>query len=104
MTVSRRRQEAVWALCNGKDFTYDIDNDIVTMINPEDVAPTTAEIDAQEIIQTQLWEDKRYARQRARAYNKLNQFELMYDDAINGTNKWQEAIDEIKARYPKPSE
>lgn len=37
-------------------------------------------------------------------YGDLNQFELLSDDAINGTNKYAEAILAIKAKYPKPSE
>ena len=47
---------------------------------------------------------KTYQRLRKAEYDKLNQYELMFDDKINGTTKWQEAINEIKARYPKPSE
>ena len=30
-----------------------------------------------------------------------NQFEMMYDDAKNGTTVWIDAIDAIKAAVPK---
>jgi hypothetical protein len=31
----------------------------------------------------------------------LRQFELQYDDEINGTTTWKDAIEEIKKKYPK---
>jgi len=39
---------------------------------------------------------------RIREYGYLNQFEMMYDDKINNTNTWEEAILTIKSKYPKP--
>tara|TARA_Y100001951_G_scaffold89634_1_gene82190 strand:- start:399 stop:707 length:309 start_codon:yes stop_codon:yes gene_type:complete len=42
-----------------------------------------------------------YARLRKREYDKLNQFELIYDDKINSTDKWGEAIAKIKKDIPK---
>jgi hypothetical protein len=35
-------------------------------------------------------------------YDKLNQDELRYNDFLNGTNTWVEAIQAIKEKYPKP--
>ena len=43
------------------------------------------------------WEQERIA-----AYNELNQFELIGDDAANGTTTHVDAIAAIKAQYPKP--
>ena len=43
------------------------------------------------------WEQERIA-----AYNDLNQFELIGDDAINGTTTHKDAILAIKAAHPKP--
>ena len=48
------------------------------------------------------WKNNAYARLRKIEYDKLNQYELMYDDQINGTTTWQDAIEAIKAKYPKP--
>jgi len=42
-----------------------------------------------------------YSRLRKEEYNKLNQYELQFDDLTNGTNTWEAAILEIKAKYPK---
>tara|TARA_Y100000310_G_C20522510_1_gene734374 strand:- start:242 stop:586 length:345 start_codon:yes stop_codon:yes gene_type:complete len=50
-----------------------------------------AEYDAQE-----------YARNRKEEYDSLNQFELISDDAINGTTTHKDAIKAIKSKYPKP--
>jgi len=42
-----------------------------------------------------------YARNRKTAYDKLNQLELISDDAINGTTTHKDAVLAIKAQYPK---
>jgi len=44
---------------------------------------------------------KTYADKRREEYNKLNQFELIGEDAINGTTNHKDAILAIKAKYPK---
>jgi len=43
-----------------------------------------------------------YQRDRAAEYAKLNQDELRFDDMMNGTTTWKDAILAIKAKYPKP--
>lgn len=43
-----------------------------------------------------------YQRLRKAEYDKLNQYEMMFDDQINGTNTWVDAINAIKAQFPKP--
>ena len=50
------------------------------------------------------YEDTQYLRDRKIAYDQLNQFDLQYNDKENGTNTWQEAIQAIKDKYPKPSD
>lgn len=45
-----------------------------------------------------------YAIDRFYAYSKLNQFEMIYNDMINGTTTWLEAIKSIKEKFPKPSD
>jgi hypothetical protein len=44
---------------------------------------------------------KKYARQRKIEYDKLNQFELMTDDAANSTTTHADAIAAIKTKWPK---
>ena len=43
------------------------------------------------------WYDKRVA-----AYQELNQDEMRFDDQVNTTTTWIDAIKAIKAKYPKP--
>ena len=42
-----------------------------------------------------------YSRQRKAEYDKLNQDEMRYDDLVNGTTTWQDAIAAIKTSIPK---
>ena len=44
---------------------------------------------------------KTYADKRKAEYDVLNQFELIGEDAINGTTNHKDAILAIKAKYPK---
>lgn len=91
---------ALWSVTNSEQ-TYE---GLVWDESNEDDAPTEAEVQAKmDEIQAQR-DATLYQRLRKAEYNKLNQYELMFDDKINGTTKWEEAINEIKARYPKPSE
>ena len=43
-----------------------------------------------------------YADKRKEEYNNLPQFEMIYDDKVNETNYWVEAIQAIKKTFPKP--
>ena len=42
-----------------------------------------------------------YSRSRKEEYDKLNQFELIGEDSINGTTNHRDAILAIKEKYPK---
>ena len=42
-----------------------------------------------------------YSRQRKAKYDLLNQFEMQFDDAANGTTTWIDAINAIKQEFPK---
>jgi hypothetical protein len=45
---------------------------------------------------------KQYQRDRAKAYPSIQeQLDMQYWDKINGTNNWQDAINAVKAQYPK---
>ena len=58
-------------------------------------------------IQTELnnlqaaYDSQAYARSRKAEYDKLNQDEMRYDDLVNGTTTWQDAIAAIKTSIPK---
>jgi hypothetical protein len=42
-----------------------------------------------------------YQRDRKVEYIKLNQFELQFDDSQDNGTRWVDAINAIKAKYPK---
>jgi len=43
-----------------------------------------------------------YADRRKAKYDALSQFEMQFDDAANSTTTWVDAINAIKAEFPKP--
>ncbi len=47
------------------------------------------------------WQAKAYARSRKAKYDLLNQDEIRFDDIINSTTTWVDAINAIKKEYPK---
>ena len=47
------------------------------------------------------YDNKQYQRDRKAEYDKLNQFELIGEDSINGTTNHRDAILAIKDKYPK---
>jgi len=67
----------------------------------------TTPIPANEILVKQQeliteYNSKKYQRDRAIDYPSLaDQLDMQYWDKINGTNKWQQAINAVKQKYPK---
>ncbi len=48
------------------------------------------------------YEAKQYQRDRAKAYPSIQeQLDLQYWDKVNGTDTWEQAINAVKAQYPK---
>ena len=48
------------------------------------------------------WDAKNYSRNRKAKYDLLNQDEMRFDDVVNSTTTWVDAIKEIKTAHPKP--
>ena len=67
----------------------------------------TTPIPANEILAKQQeliteYNSKQYQRDRAKDYPSIqDQLDMQYWDKINGTNKWQQAINAVKQKYPK---
>ena len=65
--------------------------------------PTQAEIDAELIRLQAEYDAQEYARSRDAEYPSLkDQQDMQFHDAIDGTTTWQDAIQAIKDKYPKP--
>ena len=75
--------------------------DVIEWMDTVQTQPTDTEITA-EISRLQgIYDSQEYARARATEYSALNQFEMQFDDQVNGTTTWVDAINDIKARFPK---
>ena len=83
---------------------FSIENDDINQITWHN---GTAPIPANEILAKQQeliveYNAKQYQRDRAKAYPSIQeQLDLQYWDKINNTNKWEEAINAVKNKYPK---
>lgn len=76
--------------------------DTVIFDDPTDPTnPTEGDIQYTLDVLNEKYVRDEYIRLRVVAYAKLNQDELRFDDIINGTNTWVEAIQAIKAEFPK---
>jgi len=71
------------------------------VIHSDDAKPTEQEC-TDGVVELQAeYDSQEYARNRKAEYDQLNQFEMQFDDNRDGTTTWVDAINEIKARYPK---
>jgi len=63
--------------------------------------PSDSEITAEVTRLQAEYDSLAYARSRKQEYDKLPQFEMQFDDQQNNTTTWVDAINDIKARFPK---
>ena len=59
------------------------------------------EVDAEVIRLQAEYDSLSYARSRKQEYDKLNQWEMQFDDQREGTTTWVDSINEIKSQFPK---
>ena len=76
----------------------------ITWLDSKQTQPTDLEIEAEMTRLQSVYDAQEYARKRKAKYDALNQFELISDDAMNGTTTHKDAILAIKAEFPKPQE
>jgi hypothetical protein len=81
-------------------FNLHSDN-IIEWYDTEQTQPTDSEIQAEIIRLQAVYDSQEYARLRKAEYDQLNQFEMQFDDNRDGTTTWVDAVNSIKARYPK---
>jgi hypothetical protein len=60
-------------------------------------------VDAEIVRLQAAYDSQDYARKRRVEYAKLNQYEMMFDDQRDSTTTWVDAVNAIKAQFPKPS-
>ena len=65
--------------------------------------PSQAELEAECDRLHQVWINNQYQRDRVQEYPPItNQLDMLYWDKVNGTNNWEQAIQAVKDKYPKP--
>lgn len=100
MQITIGKAQALQSLRPGAEWV--LRGDELEWMDANQTAPTEAELVA-EVARLQAdYDAKEYQRLRKAEYDRLNQFELQFDDAANGTTTWADAINAIKAKYPKP--
>ena len=93
--------EAIQSLVPNAVWTNTADGAIDWMDDSK-TQPTDSAIEAEMTRLQSVYESQEYARKRKAKYDALNQFELISDDAINGTTTHKDAILAIKSEFPKP--
>ena len=86
----------------GDDGEFEISGAGVVTYLTGTTAKTDSEVTAEMTRIQAVYDAQEYARKRKAKYDALNQFELISDDAINGTTTHKDAILAIKAEFPKP--
>jgi hypothetical protein len=87
----------------GKKPTFSMDdNNIIDFWYSDDIIqPEQIDIDVEVTRLQTEYDSLAYARSRKQEYDKLNQWEMQFDDQRDGTTTWVDSINEIKVRFPK---
>ena len=94
---------ALESILNKKFVNCAIDDEKIIRWGESTAQPTEKAIN-DKITELQAdYDAKQYQRDRAPQYPSIQeQLDMQYWDAVNGTNKWQEAVAKVKADNPKP--
>lgn len=98
--IINMRDEAIASLC--PTAKYALAGDEITWLDEEITQPTESEITVEQARLQAIHDGNDYSRARRAEYNLLNQDEMRFDDAVNDTTTWIDAIQAIKAAHPKP--
>ena len=78
-----------------------IRGEVIEWLDSAQDQPTDKAIQSKIIELQSQYDSQAYARSRKVEYDKLNQDEMRYDDLVNSTTTWQDAIAAIKTSIPK---
>jgi basic membrane lipoprotein Med (substrate-binding protein (PBP1-ABC) superfamily) len=99
--------DAVMSLRPRAQFTAGETYESIVWNEPADgqTKPTKSEVIAEIDRLNQQYINNEYQRKREKQYPSIKeQLDMQYWDVINGTTTWQDAINAVKAKYPKPTE
>jgi hypothetical protein len=91
--------EAITGLCPTAEFS--VTDNVVEWHSTDITQPSDAEIQTEVTRLQAEYDSLAYARSRKQEYDKLNQWEMQFDDNRDGTTTWVDSINEIKVRFPK---
>ena len=91
---------AILSLRPAADF--EMYGDVITWNDSEQTEPTSDEIAAEVLRLENEYDNLDWSRARKAKYDLLNQDEMRFDDLVNGTTTWVDAINAIKDAHPKP--
>ena len=94
--------EAIKKINPNAEFTINADDiNQITWLNGTTPIPK-ADIEAKMVEVQAEYDANQYQRDRAKEYPSIQeQLDMQYWDSVNGTNTWQDKINEIKTKYPK---
>jgi hypothetical protein len=93
--------EAIRSLRPGAEWV--IRDNQLEWIDTKQVKPSDSDITAEMARLQADYDSKEYQRLRAAEYPTIQQqMDMQYWDSVNGTTTWQDAINAVKAKYPKP--
>jgi hypothetical protein len=91
---------AILSLRPAADF--EMYGDVIKWNDSEQTEPTSDEIAAEVLRLENEYDNLDWSRARKAKYDLLNQDEMRFDDLVNGTTTWVDAINAIKDAHPKP--
>ena len=87
---------------NNNVYAYESDGSQDSYISDSLIPINDAELVTLKLNKEQAFQDAlTYSEKRKAKYDLLNQDEMRYDDLINSTTTWQDAIAAIKQEFPK---
>jgi len=94
--------KAILKINSSAEFSVNADDiNQITWLNGTTPIPV-ADIQAKMIEVQAEYDALQYQRNRAKEYPSIQeQLDMQYWDSVNGTNTWQNKINEIKTKYPK---
>ena len=94
--------KAILKINSSAEFSVNADDiNQITWLNGTTPIPI-ADIQAKMIEVQAKYDANQYQRDRAKEYPSIQeQLDMQYWDSVNGTNTWQNKINEIKTKYPK---
>jgi hypothetical protein len=95
-------EKAILKINPTAEFTINADDiNQITWLNG--TPPISKELILAKVAELQAeYKANQYQRDRAKVYPTIQeQLDMQYWDKINGTNNWQDAINAVKAQYPK---